>query len=137
MPRESIKQILLSTGDEVIARIVEEDDYDVFLRNALAIQFQNLDDGGRMYTFKLFMCYQADPERMIMCKMDKIVAVANPVPEMLDQYEAACHNIFYEGGDEYGHEGHGDIVDPYEELMKKMRDQDSASNNVIDFPKLH
>lgn len=136
---ESIKQLKLVTGDEVIARIVEEDDHDVFLRNALGIQFRELEDGSRMYTFKLFMCYQDDSHRMIMMKRDSIVAVANPVTEMLDQYNAACDNIFYgEGGIQWSE----DSFDPgqaYDDLMKKLEEGDSAKNNVLPFPppKIH
>ena len=74
---ESIKQLKLVTGDEVIARIVEEDDHDVFLRNALGIQFRELEDGSRMYTFKLFMCYQDDSHRMIMMKRESLNTLRN------------------------------------------------------------
>lgn len=126
---ESIKQLKLVTGEEIIARIVEEDDHDVFLRNALAIQFRELDDGSRMYTFKLFMCYQDDSHRMIMTKMNSIIAVANPVDEMIRQYNQACDNIFY-GADMEWDPAEG--YDPYDAVMDKM--SDSGTNNVLHFP---
>lgn len=128
---ESVKQIKLVTGEEVIAKIVEEDDQDVFIRNALTIHFASTPDGNRMYTFKLFFCYQDDPERLIMLKMDKIVAVANPIDEMIDQYNEACSNIFYEDVWSAGE------TSPYEGLFEAA---DSATSNVIDFkpkPVLH
>jgi hypothetical protein len=136
MMNESIKQIKLVTGEEVIAKIVEEDDVDVFIRNALTIQFAQTPSGDRMYTFKLFFCYQDDPERLTMLKMDKIVAVANPVQEMIDQYNEACANIFYEDVWSAGKED----FNPFESVRyEEMFGDDSASkNNVVDFkPKLH
>ena len=131
---ESVKQLKLVTGEEVIAKIVEEDDQDVFIRNAMTIQFANTPDGNRMYTFKLFFCYQDDPERLIMLKMDKIVAVANPIEEMVEQYNEACANIFYDDVWSAGRE-ESDIVSQYE---KAFGGSDSASSNVVEFkPILH
>jgi hypothetical protein len=126
---ESIKQLKLVTGEEIIARIVEEDDHDVFLRNALTIQFRELDDGSRQYTFKLFMCYQDDPQRMIMTKMNSIIAVANPVEEMIRQYNQGCDNIFYGVDMEWDP---AEEYDPYDAVMDKM--SDSGTNNVLHFP---
>lgn len=131
---ESVKQLKLVTGEEVIAKIVEEDDQDVFIRNALTIQFANTPDGNRMYTFKLFFCYQDDPDKLIMVKMDKIVAVANPIEEMVDQYNEACANIFYDDVWSAGKE-ESDIFSKYEEAFGGS---DSSTNNVIEFkPILH
>ena len=131
---ESIKQIKLVTGEEVIAKIVEEDDQDIFVRNALTIHFATTPDGNRMYTFKLFFCYQDDPERLIMIKMDKVVAVANPIDEMIDQYNEACSNIFYEDVWSAGEPE----TSYYSRLEEMFGGTDSASNNVVSFkPKLH
>ena len=74
-----------------------------------------------------------------MMKRDSIVAVANPVSEMLDQYNAACDNIFYgEGGIQWSEDSF-DSTQAYEDLMKKLEEGDSAKNNVLQFPppKIH
>lgn len=121
-----VKQLKLVTGEEIMAEVVEEDDYDVFVRNVLAIQFHNLNDGSRMYTFKLFMCYQDDPERLLLIKIDKIVAIANPIQEMIEQYQSAVSSMIED-----------DEEDDFNETYKKMTALDSDGSNVVKFPKLH
>lgn len=121
-----VKQLKLVTGEEIMAEVIEEDERDVFIRNVLAIQFHNLEDGSRMYTFKLFMCYQDDPERMLLLKIDKIVAIANPIEEMLNQYTSAVSSMIEE-----------DEEDDFDETYNKMTKLDSDGSNIVKFPKLH
>ena len=123
---EKVKQLKLVTGEEVICEIVEEDDDTIIVRNTLNINFITLENGERMWTFKYYMCYQDDPERFILIKTDKVVAVANPMKMLVRQYEAALDEMMEVEGHEKPEylEGWGD-----EELSA-----DSDQSNEIDFP---
>lgn len=122
---QQVKQLKLSTGEEIMCEILEEDDYDIIIRNPLTIQFSHTEDGQRMWSFRLFMCYQDDPDRFILLKLDKIVAIANPVDEILKQYIKAVDSIMDFDGQE--------PMDDFEDLS----DLDSDSSNVIQFPTVH
>jgi len=119
---KQVKQLKLSTGEEIMCEILEEDDYDLIIRNPLTIQFAQAEDGQRMWSFRLFMCYQDDPDRFILLKLDKIVSIANPVDEILKQYVQAVDSIMdYEG------------TEPeYDDEFVSM-DSDSP-NNILKFP---
>ena len=91
--KTKVKQIKLSTGEEIIGEIVEEDDHDIIMRNVLSINFGELVDGTRAWSFRYYMCYQDDPERFILLKLDKVVAVANPMTVLIKQYEEALEQM--------------------------------------------
>ena len=118
---KKVKQLKLVTGEEILCEILEEDRIDLIIRNALSIQFHKLDDGSRLYTFNLFMCYQDDPDRLILLKLDKIVSVANPTEEFLGQYVSIVEKIFSDD-------------DETEESYSFM---DSDQSNVLKFPTFH
>ena len=122
---KKIKQLKLSTGEEIICEIVEEDDNDLIVRNPLAIIFQNGEDGFRMWSFRLFMCYQDDPDKLILLKIDKIVAIANPAKLIIEQYISGVDSIM-----DISYE------DDYDEDDIEYGD-DSGFNNVLPFPTLH
>lgn len=119
---KKVKQLKLVTGEEILCEILEEDNNDLVIRNALAIQFHKLDDGSRLYTFNLFMCYQDDPDRFVLLKLDKIVSVANPTSDFLDQYVSVVGKIFSNADEE--------TDEPYSFM-------DSDQNNVLRFPTFH
>lgn len=123
---KKVKQLKLVTGEEIVCEIIEEDADDVIIRNALGIQFHVLEDGSRMWTFKYFMCYQDDPERFILLKIDKIVSIANPVEPLIKQYLLATEEMLGEAAheDEYSREE-----------FEFMNDSDQA--NVVKFPTIH
>lgn len=117
-----VKQLKLSTGEEIMCEILEEDEFDLIIRNPLTIQFAQTEDGQRMWSFRLFMCYQDDPDRFILLKLDKIVSIANPVDEIIKQYVQAVDSMMdYEGTEPV-----------YEDEFVSM-DSDSPSN-ILNFP---
>ena len=121
---KQVKQLKLSTGEEIMCEILEEDDYDIIIRNPLAIQFGETEDGQRMWTFRLFMCYQDDPDRFILLKLDKIVSIANPVDELMRQYVDAVDAIM---------EDHNEPE--FEEKLDDYLDRmDSGSGKILQFP---
>ena len=116
---KKVKQLKLVTGEEILCEILEEDRIDLIIRNALTIQFHKLDDGSRLYTFNLFMCYQDDPDRFILLKLDKIVSVANPTSDFLNQYVSVVEKIFSDD----------------DENSNSFMDSDQT--NVLKFPTFH
>jgi hypothetical protein len=131
---KKVKQIKLVTGEELICEIIEEDDADIIVRNAISINFGELVDGSRAWSFRYYMCYQDDPERFILLKLDKVVAVANPMQVLIDQYEAALNEMIgMESGNLDNPEYLGDDYINGEEQL----DGDSDSSNVLSFPTLH
>ena len=120
---KKVKQLRLVSGDEIMCEILEEDEQDIIIRNALSIQFNVMENGSRMWSFKYFMCYQDDPERFILLKMDKIVAIANPIHDMVKQYVDAVGSMM-----DHGEE----IPDPLEE-----EEEPEEKSNVVDFPTIH
>lgn len=123
---DKVKQLKLVTGEEIICEIIEEDDDHIIVRNVLAINFVPMDDGSRMWTFKYYLCYQDDPERFILIKSDKVVAVANPAKALVNQYEVALDDMM-----------EIEPSDPPEYLMgeePEMYGSDSADTNVLQFP---
>jgi len=120
-----VKQLKLVTGEEVICEVVDEDEEDIIVRNALTIQFHITEEGTKMWTFKYFMCYQDDPDRFVLIKPDKIVAVAKPITDLLKQYISGLEAMI-----DFGEETE---VDPMERHLKK----DSDGSNIIEFPTVH
>lgn len=122
-----VKQIKLSTGEEIIGEIVEEDDHDIIMRNVLSINFGELVDGTRAWSFRYYMCYQDDPERFILLKLDKVVAVANPMTVLVKQYEGALDEMVgMESGSLDNPEYLGDDYINDDEL-----DGDSDTSNIV------
>lgn len=119
--KRNVKQLKLVSGEEILCEIVEEDEFDLVVRNVLQIHFQTLSDGSRMWTFKIYMCYQQEPERFILLKTDKVVAVANPTDDLLAQYIVAIEDIMGE--------------DDFEEIG--LEGLDSDKGNVLNFPIIH
>jgi len=127
----NIKQLRLVTGDEVLCDIIEEDSTDLIVRNALSINFNLTDEGHRAWSFRYFMCYQDDPEKFTLIKVDKIVAVAKPSDELLHQYNGAISYMLDEHSVGANDDG---FLEEYEQLTKS---NDSDESNIIKFPTVH
>jgi len=82
----SVKQIKLVTGEEILCRVIEDGDFDVVIKDALKIVSKMTDFGIRIYTFRPFMVYQEKEEDLIVIRADKIVAYANPTPDLIKEY---------------------------------------------------
>ena len=124
--KTKVKQIKLSTGEEIIGEIVEEDDHDIIMRNVLSINFGELVDGTRAWSFRYYMCYQDDPERFILLKLDKVVAVANPMTVLVKQYEDALEQMVgMESGSLDNPEYLGD------DYINDELEGDSDTNNIV------
>ena len=72
-----IKQLKLTTGDEVVCEVLEDDEFEIPVRNALSLISKEV-DGYKYYTFKNFMVYQDRPESVSVIRAENIVSYANP-----------------------------------------------------------
>lgn len=124
---DNIKQLKLVTGEEIICEIIEEDEYDLIIRNPLAFEYKVTPEGDRMWSYRLFMCYQDDPDKLILVKIDKIVAIANPVPSIVKQYIKGVESIMDYNGDDYDEE---------EDDLEYDSDETNR-DNVLLFPTIH
>lgn len=137
----SVKHIKLVTGEEVLAEIIEEDDYDVVMRRALKLQTDIAPDKTRYHSFRSFMTYMDDPETFVILKSPSIVAVTYPMPQMLQQYRMTIEEI--ENGQDYQQQREVVKVatSMLDELMDKMADNKDeggdSDSNVIKFPTMH
>jgi len=120
---DNVKQLKLVTGEEIICEIIEEDEYDLIIRNPLAFEYKVEEDGTRLWSYRLFMCYQDDPDKLILVKIDKIVAIANPVSSILKQYIKGVESIMDYNGDDYEQE--------------EIEYDETAKDNVLPFPTIH
>tara|TARA_A200000159_G_scaffold8512_1_gene7343 strand:- start:25885 stop:26325 length:441 start_codon:yes stop_codon:yes gene_type:complete len=138
----TVKHIKLVTGEEILAEIIEEDDYDVVMRRALKLQTDIAPDKTRYHSFRTFMTYMDDPETFVILKSPSIVAVTYPMPQMLQQYKMTIEEI--ENGQDYQQQREAAKVatSMLDELMDKMSDNNDdeggdSDSNVIKFPTMH
>ena len=90
----SIKQLKLVNGEEVICEIISEAPDSFAVRNAYKLVEKVTQDGFKFYTFRTFMVYQDTPLSVMLVMADKIMGMAIPTKEMLEQYEIAKLEMF-------------------------------------------
>ena len=89
----SIKHLKLITGEELICNLLEESADHLVVNNALSLMEKTLDDGTKFYAFKTYMVYQDTPQNVIMVFTDKIVSLALPTHDMINQYGNAVREM--------------------------------------------
>jgi hypothetical protein len=92
-PNSSIKHLKLITGEELICNLLEESADHLVVNNALSLMEKTLDDGTKFYAFKTYMVYQDTPQNVIMVFTDKIVSLALPTQDMINQYGNAVREM--------------------------------------------
>lgn len=135
-----VKHLKLSTGEEVLAEIIEETDYDLVVKRALRLQTDIDNDRTRYHSFRPFMTYQDDPEIYSLIKTLHVVAITYPAPAMLKQYQASIEEVERVRG-----EMEEETTEQLEKIMKQMEDnvkdntdlRDSDGSNVLKFPTIH
>jgi len=90
----SVKQIKLVTGEEVICNVVEEDEFEVLLKDALRIQSKINEVGIRFYFFRSFMIYKEDENDLIVLRADKIVSYTTPSEDLFREYKMGLENLY-------------------------------------------
>lgn len=135
-----VKHLKLSTGEEVLAEIIEETEYDLVVKRALRLQTDIANDRTRYHSFRPFMTYQDDPEIYSLIKTLHVVAITYPAPAMLRQYQASVNEV-----EKVRAEMEEETNEQLEKLMKQMEDnvqentglKDSDGSNVLPFPTIH
>lgn len=89
----SIKQLKLVTGEEVICEILDETPESLAVRNVLALTEKTTSDGYKYFTFRTFMTYQDTPLSVMLIMNDKIMAIAIPSKDMVEQYNIAFDQL--------------------------------------------
>lgn len=90
----SVKQIKLVTGEEVICNVVEEDEFEVVLKDALRIQSKINEVGVRFYFFRSFMVYKEDESDLIVLRADKIVSYTTPSEDLFKEYKVGLTQLY-------------------------------------------
>lgn len=135
-----VKHLKLSTGEEVLAEIIEETEYDLVVKRALRLQTDVANDRTRYHSFRPFMTYQDDPEIYSLIKTLHVVAITYPAPAMLKQYQASIEEV-----ERVRTEMEEETNEQLEKIMKQMEDNvqentglvDSDGSNVLPFPTIH
>lgn len=135
-----VKHLKLSTGEEVLAEIIEETEYDLVVKRALRLQTDISKDLTRYHSFRPFMTYQDDPDIYSLIKTLHVVAITYPAPAMLKQYQASVNEV-----ERVRAEMEEETTEQLEKIMKQMEDnvkentglKDSDGGNVLPFPTLH
>jgi len=89
----SIKQLKLINGEEILCEILDEAQDSICVNNALVLQSNTAKDGSKFFTFRNFMVYQDQPQNVMLIMSDKIVAIAIPTEDMIEQYEIALEQL--------------------------------------------
>lgn len=122
-----VKQLMMTTGDEILCEIIDEDQDDLIVRNVVRMA-ENVTEEGRYWIFRWYMTYQDDPERFLLIKSDKIVAVGNPLSALVNQYEVALEQMQGEDSQE--------IEDIYADEPEDDGSKPTKAN-VLKFPTIH
>ena len=89
----SIKHLKLVTGEELICELLSETEDSFIVRNALSLMPKTMNDGSKYYAFKTFMVYQDTPLNVILIFSSKIMSIAVPTEEMIQQYSGALKEM--------------------------------------------
>lgn len=99
--RPSIGQFLLSTGDIVIAQMIEQDENSFTLNYAVTVnELDDLDyddleviEGRNYYVMKPFISYTENLETHCAVNPISVVCLCTPADSLIDQYLTSCKTI--------------------------------------------
>jgi Sec-independent protein translocase protein TatA len=83
----------LVTGEEVICEVLDETSGSIIVNNAMSLMQNTLKTGEKFFTFKTYMVYQDTPTNVIVIFTDKLMSLAVPAEEMLQQYKTALKEM--------------------------------------------
>jgi len=93
MMSSSVKHLKLVTGEEVICEVLDETAGSIIVNNAMSLMQNTLKTGEKFFTFKTYMVYQDTPTNVIVIFTDKLMSLAVPAEEMLQQYKTALKEM--------------------------------------------
>lgn len=89
----SVKHLKLVTGEEVICEVLDETAGSIIVNNAMSLMQNTLKTGEKFFTFKTYMVYQDTPTNVMVIFTDKLMSLAVPAEEMLQQYKTALKEM--------------------------------------------
>jgi len=126
----SVKHLKLVTGEEVICEVLDESAGSIIVNNAMSLMQNTLKTGEKFFTFKTYMVYQDTPTNVIVIFTDKLMSLAVPAEEMLQQYKTALKEMANYLEENYN-EGIEDI--PNEEIsLEEFLDDMKKESDLLD-----
>lgn len=115
----SVRHLKLITGEEVICEVLDEDPEHIVVNNAMSLVQNTSKTGEKFFTFKTYMIYQDAPTNVMLIFTDKIMSLAIPVKEMVEQYRTALDEMA-----KYLEENYSEVLlkDDFHEDDKSLED---------------
>tara|TARA_B100000029_G_C17105290_1_gene789458 strand:+ start:115 stop:576 length:462 start_codon:yes stop_codon:yes gene_type:complete len=144
-----IKQFKLSNGEELICEVIQWDDEDssaIIIRAGMQlVSSTNIKTGIKLFTFKPWLSFNEDPTVLQSINATHVIAEGTPSKDMLVMYTSCLTKLkrFVKEKNDYPPidlDEYGDLTD--EELQQVLEEEydrvlkdDSATSNIIQFPK--
>ena len=81
------------TGEELICEVLDEAPDSIAVRNAFVLSEKETTDGYKYFAFRTFMTYQDTPLSVMMLMTDKVVGIAIPSVDMMQQFNTALDEL--------------------------------------------
>lgn len=133
----SVKHLKLVTGEELICEVLDEARESIVVNNAMSLMQNTMKSGEKFFTFKTYMVYQDTPTNCILIFTDKIMSLAVPSVEMVDQYNKALKEManyieenYAEGLDDDFEENPQSLEDWLDEMKKESSESEELDSDV-------
>lgn len=132
----SIRHLKLVTGEEVICDVLDETNDSITVNNAMSLMQNTLKTGEKFFTFKTYMIYQDTPINVIILFTDKIMSLAIPSKEMVEQYQTALKEMAsyleenFSTGLEEDYEDELTLEDFLDEMNKETKEDGEMDSDV-------
>lgn len=113
----SVRHLKLVTGEELICDVLDESPESIVVNNAMSLMQNTLKSGEKFFTFKTYMVYQDTPLNCILIFTDKIMSLAIPSKEMVEQYQTALKEMAL-----YLEENYAELDDDFDEPPHTLDD---------------
>lgn len=131
----SVRHLKLITGEEVICEVLDETPESIVVNNAMSLMQNTLKSGEKFFTFKTYMVYQDTPLNCILIFTDKIMSLAIPAKEMVDQYTTALKEMANYLEENYSKSLEDDFDESpqsLDEFLDEMKKESEDSIEVFD-----
>jgi len=136
MSKEDIKQIKMSSGDEILCEIMDINDEELIIRHALQICKVDVDATRTYGMLRPWISFQEETGELISLNDMHIVAIAIPSKDLLKQFSTAIGSSKIETPSEIF-----DVENWMERLYNKKSSESSeysemldSDENIINFP---
>lgn len=132
----SIRHLKLVTGEEVICDVLDETNDSITVNNAMSLMQNTLKTGEKFFTFKTYMIYQDTPINVMILFTDKIMSLAIPSKEMVEQYQTALKEMAsyleenFSTGLEEDYEDELTLEDFLDEMNKETKEDGEMDSDV-------